>query len=276
MWLVRVSSVIQRCRSLLVLVLVLSTMSSIHSASAQETENTNAQQLEQILKSLDLLEAIDLVDSTAEMIARNTTGYDRLSETQRLSLMRQLKTAAGSDSLRKQLVGELAQLAPALIASVGAQLESPIVQRANNFDTALEMPGAYDKFDRYRQTKAKDEPEVRRELARQLTTLKGQARIAALLQTQLSLMAQQLIAQLLEQPEPAAADVLAPKQQQARETYLTELAADLHLYSYLYMKTDELEQYVAVFASPEIQDFLTQAQQSLAQSLSNARSQLAD
>jgi len=244
------------------------------SVAQMQPPSISPQQLQEVLKPLEIFKAVGLANSTLESVVAYTPGYEQLSEMQRLSLQRRLKTVAGSEALEDQLIDALSELDSQLFSIVDEQLQSPLIQRANNFDIALEMPGAYEKFGRYREGAVKDEPAVRRELVMRLVSLKGQARIAALLQSELALMSELLTAELLDKKPSPIAEAVNRQQRKARESYLQSVATDLHLYSYVYMKTDELERLVAIFETPEVERVVQASVKALEQILTNARAEL--
>lgn len=147
-------------------------------------------------------------------------------------------------------------------------LADPLPVRVRNFDVAMSMTGAKEKFRVYRENLQIKQPSTARlNLIKRLDSALKTTALVALIQTEINVTAQILVAEINRSTEPFLPSAVINFQRQQRTAYIGGLSSDLHLFSYRFLKDAELIQYVELIEEPDIQLLLEAAYQSIRQNL---------
>lgn len=191
-----------------------------------------------------------------------------INESQRDQLRRQLQAAVGTEVLLASLVSYMVQQQPAASLRAQSLLSEPIVLRIRNFDVAMEMDSAFDKFQAYSQRLAvKPASRARQLLMQRLDKALQSSIIAAQLQSEIEQRTATLAASLKQQAPPILDLELTKNKQQQRQVHMAEVFLRLNLFSYRYVKDDELLHYVELLESDSIQALLDVGIQGLLRAL---------
>jgi hypothetical protein len=149
-------------------------------------------------------------------------------------------------------------------------LQDELLTRVGNFDVALEMPGALDKFRAFQQ-QAKNRPasDERKQLIQRLDAALGSSVIAAMLQTEIEVSAFMLLKRQTAELAPSSKEMSERRQQ--RQQYMAAVTGDLNLYSYRFMQNAELQRYVELLEQEALQALLYNTIKGLQQALQASR-----
>lgn len=125
-------------------------------------------------------------------------------------------------------------------------LNSPLPARARNFDIVMEMTGAMQKFESWRES-SPTEDEQRASAVSRLNAANRQAVYAAILQSSLDTALRSY------QPSLELSPTLMMAQLQQRKAVLAELHHQLNSYCYRFMRVDEVERLADVMEDDSIQ-----------------------
>jgi len=206
------------------------------------------------------LEISTAAGQAGRLISQSLDRYPGLSDARRGGIQAQLEAAVGSEPLVAAITEALSQQAVNWEA-IEAVYQLPIARRARNFEAALMLSSAAEKFETFRA-----EPpvsEARLALARRIDGALQSSRIAVILQTGIDAEVARLAG-----GEPAELD---DDQQRARQQAMAEVAASLYVYAYRFLKDDELSELVEAMESPAIRQLTDAAVAALPALLSSGR-----
>lgn len=252
------------------------------SVSAQESgipaRNSNdigrqvasAQSVRRVLDWLDIESSVLQID---RVIRRNSQHYSlNLSAQEAEKLGQLLQLHADSQSVLKVVHAKIGVELATKVEGVERLLAASLPVRVRNFDVAMSMPGAKEKFRVYRKNLQKKHPSAARlDLVKRLDTALKTSAIVALIQTEINVTAQLLCSEISNKAEPFLPPSVVDYQRQQRMTYIGKLSSDLHLFSYRFLKDEELGNYVELLEQPSIQLVLESAYQSIGQRLIQGR-----
>ena len=251
----------------MLLLLILTSM-----VAAQSSENYKAQQptsTEQMTALLDWLEISTAARQADRLINQSLKRQTELNLEQRHRLRTQLKTAIGSDVVAASVQVYIAQHSQADWDQALQAYQSVIARRARNFEVALGLSMAADKFHQYQQQVAVSQE--RRHLARRLDALLHSSEIAVLLQTEIDASVDALSdKQLNNASKIQGRDFLASHIQQ-RRAHMATVAENLFLYAYRFFKDEELADFVDQLDNKEVRAITDTAVQAFSQVLKAGR-----
>lgn len=224
---------------------------------------------EQTVVILDWLEILTAARQADRLIAQSVERQTGLTAEQRQQLQARLIAATGSDAVVASLQAYIAQHSQADWVRALQVYQTPIARRARNFEVALGLSMAAEKFDQFQQQV--DVSQARRQLVRQLNALLHSSEIAVLLQTELE-TSTAMLSQAMHKGEPLQQDreQLALQAQQ-RQLYMAEVAENLFLYAYRFLKDDELKGFVEQMDDPAVRAIADAALKAFAQVLKAGR-----
>ncbi len=188
------------------------------------------------------------------------------------ALRQKLVAATGASALLANTRAYIAQHLPIVSTRAEAILAEPMAVRARNFDVAMEMAGSFDKFQAFlQQLKENPVSEQRLLLIQRLDTALRTSAIAALLQTEIETTSHLLMARLNDNHASVQDAWLNDSRQQQRRQHMADMASKLNLFSYRFMKDEELTQYVELLEDSSIQALLRVSEQGLLQGLEAGR-----
>lgn len=158
--------------------------------------------------------------------------------------------------------------------TITAQLENPLAERVRNFDVALEMSGAFEKYQSFIDKQLQNPvSEKRIALMQQLDQVLRTSQIAALLQTQINITAKRLAENMTHNQRATNGEALQWVQVQMgqRRRHLRDVVVRLHLFSYRFMQDKEIQQYITLMNDRAVQSLLDTIVQGLEKSLQECR-----
>ena len=231
--------------------------------------------VERLMDWLGVSAAVNQVDRIIEQNlallnhAPLTAGLDA---GQKQVLRQKLLAATGTDTLLANTRAYIAQHLPVTSARAEAILAEPMAVRARNFDVAMEMVGSFEKFQSFVQQLEKKPPaEPRLALIQRLDSALRSSAIAALLQTEIEITSHLLASRLSTSSNPFQGTGLSDSRQIQRQQHMAEVALKLNLFSYRYMKDEELAQYIELLEDSSIQGLLDVSERGLLQGLEAGR-----
>lgn len=223
-------------------------------------------------------------------VSAATAQTDRIVKQELAALVeRKELTSESLASINRQLAGRVSDdiVSTSVITFVTNQLaddtytalekiaQHPLWIRVRNFDVALEMAGAYNKFASYDTRRLRSPPtEARFALVKRLDKAQRTSEIAALMQTQLHQLVNILAARSSGKQWQDNGSDWVEQQQQHRQRYMSDIVVRLHLFSYRFMKDKELQAYVDLMESDSVQQVLDTAIEGIKHSLSNVQRQI--
>ncbi|HUH37054.1 MAG TPA: hypothetical protein VL027_03810 [Spongiibacteraceae bacterium] len=190
--------------------------------------------------------------------------HDHLDAAQRAQVETQVVARLAAEPLRAAVEAALRELPDSARATTLLAAELP--QRVRNFDQVFGVDGAPEKFRDYRRQLAAQPPRAaRRALIAAIDTSSDTSAHAAWLQTAVEDCAARHAAAVA-----GTAPALAPREQRLseRETALRDMAVDLSLYSYRFLRDEELQQYLDLLRQPAVRSARETAWQALRTALS--------
>jgi len=187
-------------------------------------------------------------------------------------LRERLITYSGSEKIQAAVKAFVNQRSSKINIELEEILQKPLMVRARNFDVALEMTGAFGKFNAFNKNRLKKPPnDERLALMKKLDQAQRTSKIAALMQTQINITVGRLMSKMMGKPWSEADPEWLSLQNQQRERHMSEVIVNLHLFSYRFMKDGELNDYIQLMNSPSVQSVLDVAVQGVQESLATAR-----
>ncbi len=233
---------------------------------AQNTSEEIKPELEQIAEWLGIKEiasqADRVIDQTLVQLEQSTD--TALNDEQKNQLRQTLQNNVGSSVLFEKILTDVSQQPTNTIDEVYAQLSKPVVIRARNFDIAMEMSGAIEKYQRFKQ-ELENKPinTDRKNLLLRLDQALKISAIAARLQTDMENYCQRLAKKLINTELNSQLAVIEEEKYRQRKDYLIQQLLPLNAYSYRFMKDEELREYVEIIESDSVQATLNYYQQSM-------------
>lgn len=222
--------------------------------------------VEKILSWLGVKAALQQFDGMAEEMIAAYVDSKALTLSQQQELKKLVKSQYNHEKLFHFLEEQLPLQVDANTITVSYQLLSgPLPERARNFDIVMEMPGAKQKFEQWREASSERVDAERAAAISALTRSGHQAQLAALLQT----MAESLVRVHLDS-DSMLRDELLDAHLYTRQDYLFELSKQLNLYSYRFMRIDEINELTAVFENTDIQQMFSMIEELIQQYFSSS------
>jgi hypothetical protein len=186
-----------------------------------------------------------------------------------------LSALAGSDTLTASVASFVIQHFPDSHGALAQTLQNPLFVRARNFDVAMEMEGAFQKYKSFDNKQILNSPsENRIVLLKQLDRAQRTSHIAALIQTGLNIIASKAAANMAGKSWQSNDPQWLRLQIQQRERHMSDVIVRLNLFSYRFMKDNELEDYIKLLQSSGVQLMLDLAVRGIQDSLSTVRSNI--
>ncbi len=249
--------------------LVLCVLLAGPSGADQGQQSANQHSL-QLLQWLGFSHSIEQANTAIAQALRNPLIRQHEDHQQLKLLQQRLLVSSGAEVMLDQVTAHVAQHWSTVTAQSLDILAQPLPSRVRNFDIAMEMPGAIGKFEAFRQQQALQPVAAERiDLMKRIDRALKTSAVAALLQTELETTAVLLSAAMTDQPRPEV-DTASIRQHQ-RQQYMAALVVELHLYSYRFMKDDELQAYVVLLEQPTLQASVALSYQALQRSLQAGR-----
>ncbi|MFT5693729.1 MAG: hypothetical protein ACI92E_003072 [Oceanicoccus sp.] len=195
-----------------------------------------------------------------------------LSASEAKELRKGLQRHNNSQSVLKSVHSKIGIALTAELNSIEHLLVSPLPVRVRNFDVAMSMTGAKDKFRVFRENLQMRQPSsARLDLIKRLDSALKTTALVALIQTEINVTTQLLFSKISKNTEPFLPPGVIDFQRQQRMDYIAEVSSDLHLFSYRFLKDEELIQYVELLEEPDIQLLIEIAYESIRQILIQSR-----
>lgn len=224
---------------------------------------------EQITAILDWLEVLTAARQADRLISQSVELHVGLNAERRHQLRTVLMAATGSEAVAASVQAYVAQHSEADWDRALQIYQGSLARRARNFEAALVLSVAADKFHQYQQRIAVSEE--RRALARKLDKLLHSSEIAVILQAEIDASARVLSQQLF-----AVEPILQDRDQwvlhkQQRRAHMATVAENLFLYAYRFLKDDELKAFVEQLDDPAVRGITDTALKAFAQVLKSGR-----
>lgn len=247
-------------------------LSAAWPVTAESNSGAQAERLattEQAVVILDWLEVLTAARQADRLIAQSVAWQTGLTAEQRRQLQARLIAATGSDAVVASLQAYVAQHSQADWARALQIYQTPMARRARNFEVALGLSMAADKFDQFQQQV--DVSEARRQLVRRLNALLHSSEIAVLLQTELEISTAMLNEAMYNGERLRQDREQLALQTRQRQAYMAVVAENLFLYAYRFLKDDELKDFVEQMDDPAVRAIADAALKAFAQVLKAGR-----
>ena len=208
--------------------------------------------------------------SLRQLESRGDLQAQNLAQQQQLS--KQLLLASGAEAIAASTAAYLAQHMPAAGVAAEMVLSTSLGARIRNLDIAMEANGAYQEFQQYViQLEAVPPSDARLVLITRLDAARHTSAIAALLQSELALSAQLVALKMAGKPRPKSERVTRQQQYRLRQQHMASVVNQLDLFSYRFLRDEELEHYVMLMERDDIQAVMNVCMQGLQQALQAGR-----
>lgn len=253
----------------LAVVLLLSIAGLVSAEGRVSTQVQPMASQEQVSALLDWLEVLTAARQADRLISQSVERQVDLSAEQRSELRAALTAATGSEAVAASVQAYVAQHSHADWDRALAIYQGSLARRARNFEAALGLSVAADKFHQYQQRVAVSEQ--RRALARQLDALLHCSEIAVILQTEIDASTEMLSNNMQGgQYTQQDREQLALHAQQ-RRAHMATVAENLFLYAYRFLKDDELQAFVEQLDDPSVRAITDSALKAFVQVLKAGR-----
>ena len=221
----------------------------------------------QLLEHIGIAGAIDQVDKIILQTLASSDFTAANQSAEQLNLEK-LMAASSGDLVLAATTAYVAQNNPLSPEQINALLDNELASRVRNFDVSLEMDKAFEKYEAY-QHKLSQNPveESRIELMQRIDTALQGSVIAALLQTELEKTMTAIQARMAGRSSALAAQQYGEKRQELRQQHMASIAVQLHIFSYRFMKDQELQAYVEWLEADDVQTVLAVCVAGLQQAL---------
>jgi hypothetical protein len=179
-----------------------------------------------------------------------------LSASEAKELRKGLQRHNNSQSVLKSVHSKIGIALTAELNSIEHLLVSPLPVRVRVFRENLQM---------------RQPSSARLDLIKRLDSALKTTALVALIQTEINVTTQLLFSKISKNTEPFLPPGVIDFQRQQRMDYIAEVSSDLHLFSYRFLKDEELIQYVELLEEPDIQLLIEIAYESIRQILIQSR-----
>ena len=215
-------------------------------------------QIDRLLSWLGIAGNIQQIDRVVDQNSIHLGG-DFAKENAR-EFRHRMQAHDSSQSILNSVRADIIAVLDADIDTIDQLLAEPLPVRVRNFDVAMSMEGAQEKFRLYQEALQEKPPAVDRlALIERLGSALKTTAFVALIQTEINVTVQILTAKIGKTPELFLPDSLVNSQRDQRESYLKDVSSDLNLFSYRFLKDSELRAYIEVMEKPNIQLLLNTA-----------------
>jgi len=215
-------------------------------------------QIDRLLSWLGIAGNIQQIDRVVDQNSKHLGG-DFAKESAR-EFRHRMQAHDSSQSILNSVRADIIAVLDADIDTIDQLLAEPLPVRVRNFDVAMSMEGAQEKFRLYQEALQEKPPAVDRlALIERLGSALKTTAFVALIQTEINVTVQILTAKIGKTPELFLPDSLVNSQRDQRESYLKDVSSDLNLFSYRFLKDSELRAYIEVMEKPNIQLLLNTA-----------------
>ena len=234
----------------LVVIIAFAAASALAQNSDTDNHNVTDAQLGEIVQWLGVAVSNDDIMALAKSISAKWREDQRITAAQQDVFVKELASRVSGDALTKSMLDVLRRhYNDAVLLQIHRQLSTPLAVRARNFDIVMEMPGALERFERWQQTTGSSNSQ-REEAVLDLDRALRQARFSAVLQTAVENALRKSAA------EGALSPPLTMAYIDQRTQALREVSEKLNLYTYRFMRVDEIQQLANLYAGNDIQQAL--------------------